>query len=251
MPGTRKLLSINRALVLDVLHLASSVPTFSGERVFDLQRLMRLRNASRPRISWAVLFAKAYSLVVMRRPDLRQVFLRWPVRHIYEATDVAAALAIARNHQGEDRLCWGRFHQSHATPLVQLQAALDQYQRLPVEQVFRRQLRLSRLPTWLRRIAWRIGLYVDLANRTRRFGTFSVSSLGREGSLNRTHPSLHTTSLTYGPIDSSGKCTVTLLCDHRVLDGVAAARALSELEAALGEEIASELADLHLVQSAA
>jgi hypothetical protein len=49
--------------------------------------------------------------------------------------------------------------------------------------------------------------------------------------------------LTYGPISASGKCTVTLLCDHRVLDGVAATRALRSLEAVLAEEIATELSE--------
>lgn len=241
MPG-RKPLSINRALVLDVLHFARSVPSFSVEREFDLRPLLRLRKARSAPVSWAVLFVKAYATVVKRQAELRQVFVRWPVPHLYEAAEVVASVAIARSYCGEDRLCWGRFPQPDRASLDDLQSALARYQQLPVDDVFRRQVRLSRFPTWLRRIAWNIGLNLHVSQRARRFGSFSVSSLGREGALNRTHPSIHTTSLTYGPIDASGKCTVTLLCDHRVLDGVAAARALRELEAVLTADLADELA---------
>lgn len=251
MPGARKPLSINRALVLDVLHFARSVPSFSVEREFDLRPLMRLRKARSKPVSWATLFVKAYALVVMRRPELRQVFLRWPVPHLYEASDAVASVAIARTYRGEDRLCWGRFVRPDAMPLVELQSALARYQQSPVDEVFRRQVRFSRLPTWVRRVAWNIGLYVHVSQRAKRFGTFSVSSLGREGALNRTHPSIHTTSLTYGPIDERGRCTVTLLCDHRVLDGVAATRALRELEAVLVDELVRELSGFSVVRAAA
>lgn len=247
----RKLLSINRALVLDVLHFARSVPSFSVEREFDLRRLLQLRKTARAPISWAMLFVKAYATVVMRQAGLRQVFVRWPVPHLYEAPVAVASVAIARNYRGEDRLCWGRFPQPDRASLAELQAALNRYQQSPVDEVFRRQVRLSRFPTWLRRIAWNIGLNVHLSLRARRFGNFSISSLGREGALNRTHPSIHTTSLTYGPISDSGKCTVTLLCDHRVLDGVAATRALRALEAVLTEELVDELTDRPLIGLAA
>jgi hypothetical protein len=60
-----------------------------------------------------------------------------------------------------------------------------------------------------------------------------------------------TTSLTYGPLDEQGHSLVTLLCDHRVLDGVLAARALAELEAALHGPIAAELRTLGAAKFAA
>jgi hypothetical protein len=251
MSGAWKPVSINRALVLDVVHFARSVPSFSVEREFDLHHLARLRKARTKPVSWATLFVKAYALVVTRQPELRQTFIGWPVPRLYQAADAVASVAIARTYLGEDRLCWGRFFRPDAAPLDQLQSQLARYQQLPVDEIFRRQVRLSRLPTWLRRLAWRIGLYVHVSQRARRFGTFSVSSLGREGAVNRTHPSIHTTSLTYGPIDASGKCIVTLLCDHRVLDGVAATRALSDLEAVLAHEMVQELSGLSIVRAAA
>lgn len=240
----RKALSSNRALVLDTLHFASKVPTFPVEQTFDLRGLAAARRAARIRISWSVLFTKAYAIVASQRSVLRQAFIPWPWPHLYEQDEVVAALAIHRVYRGEDRLCWGRLDRPHQTSLVELQAALDRYQQSPVEEAFRRQIRLSLFPTPLRRIAWRIGLYLDLAKRARRFGVFSVSSLAGQGAINRFHPTFHTTSLTYGPLDERNYCLVTLICDHRVLDGFAAAQALNDLQAALQNQVAGELQQL-------
>jgi hypothetical protein len=58
------------------------------------------------------------------------------------------------------------------------------------------------------------------------------------------HPTFLTTSLSYSPLDDAGRMTVTLLADHRLLDGVPVARALAALEQALTGEIAAELESL-------
>jgi hypothetical protein len=58
------------------------------------------------------------------------------------------------------------------------------------------------------------------------------------------HPTFLTTSLTWTPLDERGRMTVTLLADHRLLDGVPVARALSALEETLNGPIRAELAAL-------
>ena len=63
---------------------------------------------------------------------------------------------------------------------------------------------------------------------------------GRQA-FNRFHPTLCTTSLTYGPLEDDGRCLVTLIADHRVLDGAAVAQALERLEETLGTAVAAEL----------
>jgi len=75
-------------------------------------------------------------------------------------------------------------------------------------------------------------------------GTFSVSTLASHAAFNRFHPSPLTTSLTYGPLDDQGRSLVTILADHRLLDGVPVAKALVRLEEVLHTEIASELASV-------
>ncbi|HEY2759883.1 MAG TPA: hypothetical protein VGI75_04050, partial [Pirellulales bacterium] len=85
----------------------------------------------------------------------------------------------------------------------------------------------------------------------RRLGTFTMSTLAGEGVVNRMHQTFLTTSLTYGPLDDNGKALVTLLCDHRVVDGIVAARALTDLEAALHGPIATELKTMQRSRAAA
>jgi hypothetical protein len=241
MAGRRRLISAHRALVLDTIHFARSVPTFPVEQTFLLASLAALRIASPVRISWTVLFLKAMARVAQGSPVLRRTFVPYPWPHVYEHLESVGAVAINRQCDGEDRLCWGRFAGPENVSLVELQESLDRFQREPVERIFRRQVRFSRFPTWIRRLAWQFGLYVDVAKRAKRFGSFSISSLAGQQTLNRFHPSIHTASLTYGPLDERGACLVTLICDHRVLDGAAAAAALHQLQHVLLHEIADEL----------
>jgi hypothetical protein len=127
---------------------------------------------------------------------------------------------------------------------VQLQRQLHQFQNDPVELIFRRQVTLSRLPTPVRRMLYWLNQNFGGRKRAKRLGTFTMSTLAGQGVLNRMHQSFLTTSLTYGPLDEQGHTVVTLLCDHRVVDGIVAARALADLEVALRGPIAAELRSL-------
>jgi hypothetical protein len=234
-------ISCNRALVLDGLYFARAVTLFPVERQFDLGDVVQLRSAQPMRISWAVLFLKAYAIVAREHAPLRQAYIRWPWPHMLESPHSVAMLAINREFQGEDRLCWGRFDEPADQPLARIQQRLEAYTHESVEQIFKRQVRLSRLPTWLRRTLMWWNLNFAGSKRAMRLGTFSLSTLAGQGALNRAHPTFLTSSLTYGPIDAQGRATVTLLCDHRVLDGTVAARALGELQDVMNGQIAAEL----------
>jgi len=234
-------ISCNRALVLDGLHFARAVTLFPVERQFDLGDVAQLRSAQPTRISWAVLFLKAYAIVAREHAPLRQAYIRWPWPHLLESSYSVAMLAINREFQREDRLCWGRFDEPADQPLTRLHQRLEAYTHESVEQIFKRQVRLSRLPTWLRRTLMWWNLNFAGSMRAKRLGTFSLSTLAGQGALNRAHPTFLTSSLTYGPIDAEGRATVTLLCDHRVLDGTVAARALVDLQNVMNGQIAAEL----------
>src|SRR4029079_7270508 len=135
-----------------------------------------------------------------------------------------------RRWADRERLCWGRFLAPEDRPLSELQAELERYKHEPVERVFRRQLRFSSFPAPLRRLGWWLGLNVLASRRARRMGTFGLSTLAGQGAINRFHPSCLTTSLSYGPVDDAGKMLVTVVYDHRVLDGAEVATALVRLE---------------------
>ncbi len=239
-------LSKHRAVLCDVLYLSHRIPRFAVDRFVQLCELEILRQASQVRISWSTLFLKAYAIVSANTPELRRAFVTWPSPRLVEMDDTVGVIAINRRHEatGEDCVCWGRFYGPQRLSLVELQGALEFYQRQPIEQSFKRQMASSHLPGPLRRWLWWFNLNVSLRKRARRVGTFSMSTLAGQQAWNRSHPSLLTTSLTYGPLDQRGRSLVTLLCDHRVLDGVAAANAIGQLEAALQGPIARELVDL-------
>src|SRR5205823_4633223 len=155
---------------------------------------------------------------VSRHPQLRRFFVRWPWPHLVESCSAVGQIAVAREDNGHERLCWAAFENPHQQALTELHWYLRWYQTQPLEVAFKKQVQLSHLPTALRRSVLWWNLNVAGEKRVSRLGTFSISSLAAHGSLNRGHPSLLTSSLAYGPLDERGRLVVTLLCDHRVLD---------------------------------
>jgi hypothetical protein len=240
--GARRLpLTHHRTLVCDVAHFARRMPMFPVERTFDLADVAARREAGRPRIAWSVLFLKAYAIVAARHAALRRAYVAWPWPHFVEWPASIGMLAVNRHVDGVDRLCFAGFNCPDERSLVEMNGHLRWYQTKPMERAFAKQLQFSRLPTLVRRLVWWWNLSVVGAKRAARLGTFSMSSLAGQGCLNRGHPTVLTTSLTYGPLDEGGRVVVTLLADHRVLDGVAATAALDELESVLQNEICREL----------
>jgi hypothetical protein len=156
-----------------------------------------------------------------------------------------ATLAINRaDEQGADRLFFARLAAPDTLPLVAVQAFIDRHATAPVAEIFRRQLELELVPGWLRRTILRWNMTSASPKRPGRIGTFSMSSLAGFSAGNHFHPTLCTTSLCQGPLDEAGRCRVTLIADHRLLDGVTVARAAERLEAVLTREIAAELRSL-------
>jgi hypothetical protein len=87
--------------------------------------------------------------------------------------------------------------------------------------------------------------------RSKRFGTFGLSSYGALGA-EQIHPiSPLTTTLTYGPIEpDTGRVIVKLIYDHRVLDGAYVARRLRDVEDVLNGPILDELRENRSVSEA-
>jgi hypothetical protein len=239
-PG-RKRLSINRSLVCDVVYFARSMPAFPAEKDMDLAEVAAARRLSPDRISWAALYLKAYGIVAARHPQLQQAYIAYPWPHIQQYGHNVGVLAVAREYLGEDRLFWGNIWRPEELTLAQIQAEIDRYKLAPVEETFAGQIASSRRPWLLRRFLMWWGLNFLGKARADAYGTFAMSSMAGLGVLNRAHPQVLTTSLTYGPVSEEGRTLVTLLCDHRVFDGSLAARVLVELEEVFRTDIVSEL----------
>lgn len=233
-----------RALAVDIATFAQKVPTFPVERWFELAALAEARSDAPTRISWVTLFVKAYGLASRQIPQLRTHYSKYPFPRFYQSPRSVITVSINRLHEGCDRLFWGRFHQPEDVQLVELQRQLDQYCHGDVSQIFKRQLLAARMPTWLRRTGWWWRLNWQPHQRPRRLGTGSMSVLAGKGAYNRLHPCILTSTLSYGPIAADGRMWVTLQCDHRTLDGMAAADALNQLETALNGPVLAELRSL-------
>ncbi len=234
-------LSRSRRLTIDVLHYNRRVPTCAHDRRCDLSRVAELRSRLPVRISWSLLFIKAFALVAAKRRVLRQSYMAWPWPHVLEHPHSVGMLATHREHRGEPWVLWSRFFHPESRSLIEMQQCLERYQVDPVEKVFSAQWKLSGLPTLLRRLFWWWALNVEGGMRARRVGTFFLTTLAGKGVEIQDPPAFLTSNLTYGPLDEHGCCRVTISYDHRLMDGATVADCLIELEQTLNGEIAREL----------
>jgi hypothetical protein len=235
-------LPAGRGAVNDVALLGRGIPLFPVDREMRLAAVADARAAAPTRIGWAACFLKAYALVAREQPLLRSWLVGGLRPRLATSSQSVATLAINRaDEQGADRLFFARLAAPDTLPLAAVQAFIDRHATAPIDEVFRRQLELELVPGWLRRTILGWNMRSTSAKRPGRIGTFSMSSLAGFSAGNHFHPTLCTTSLCQGPLDAAGRCRVTIIADHRVLDGVAVARALERLEQVLVSEIAAEL----------
>lgn len=243
MKGTNRRFPRERILVLDVIRASRSVPSFPVERRIDLGSIEKALLKSPTRFSWATLFAKAWGLVSVEIPQLREAYLRWPNRRLYRHPNSVVTITVHRDDSPLEtgELIWCRIQGPENLSLLDIQGELDRFRQGPIDRVFQDGKRLSRLPTMVRNRIWDLLMNTWGRKKAKKLGTFSISSLADQNALNRFHPLIVTTSISYSRIDPSGNCLFTLLCDHRVLDGVLAARALNRLEKIMQFQIREEL----------
>jgi hypothetical protein len=241
--GRRIALSPPRRFIGDLMHFARKVPTVPVQRRMNVAPLMAARNLCSCRPSWCALFTQAYARVAAKWPELRRAYLTFPWDHLYEHPCSIASIAIERRIGDEDAVLFVQIRGPEHHTADQIDEYLKDCKARPVESVgmFRRTLRVSRLPTFLRRFLWWFGLNVSGYKRARNWGTFGVSvysGLGAES----LHPlSPLTTALNYGVIADDGTVDVRIIYDHRVMDGALVARALADLEEMLNGPIAEAL----------
>ena len=144
----------SRRLVIDLMRLREQVPTTAHDRVCNLSVASAARSKSSMRISWPMLFIKAYGLVALKYPQLRQIFMSWPWPHLYQHPYSVATVVTYRDLDGEPWLFWSRFIAPEQLSLTELQFEMDRYQTEPVQEIFMRQWALSALPSLLRRAVW-------------------------------------------------------------------------------------------------
>jgi hypothetical protein len=149
---------------------------------------------------------------------------------------------IERDYLGESAVCPVSIKDPAHQSLRDIGRLIEHASTAPVEDLkdFRRWTQFARLPRFLRRLFWWVGLNWG-RQRGNYFGTFglSVYSALKAESLHPLAPA--TTVLNYGVISKDGLLDVRIIYDHRVVNGATIARALGRLEEILNSEITEEV----------
>lgn len=239
-------LSKGRTLILDIVNIARKMPMAPLIREFDLESIGQLRAQFRPRISWMVLFLKAYGIVSERNPILRQVYAPLPFPHIYTHPQNVALVTITRVVDGESRLYFARVHRPEERSLEELQKQYEEFRRAPIDQLrqFKRQDLLSSMPWFVRKAVWFLLTHLWPSKRAANMGTFGLSLSGFKGNRGAFHLGPNTTILGCELFPRKGRNRVILTFDHRILDGKPVADVLDDLQRAFANEITEELESL-------
>ncbi|MBX3419007.1 MAG: hypothetical protein KF851_15490 [Pirellulaceae bacterium] len=242
----RKRLSPGRRLISDISEMALQVPLAGTTAKIDVTEVAAVRKQIRPRIAWNVLFLKAYAIVALSRPELRQRYIRWPWPHLYEHPNNVAMLTVSREYNGEERLFFGRFNVPEECTLLELQERYDEYREQPVESIkqFRHQIKFSHAPRLLRKFAWFLMREVWTRKAASHMGTFGMSISCFKDVHGNCHVSPMTTTLGVDVVSKNGISETLLTFDHRVLDGQPIIEILQELGRILRGPILDELNEI-------
>lgn len=241
--GHRVGLSVPRRFVCDLMRASRHAPIITFERRMELGEVAVARKKRADPPAWALLFAKAYAAVAAGTPALRRAYLPAPWPHLWEADESVASVAVEREYRGEPGVFFGFFKAPDKQPLAQMAAELRAWKTVPVEEVpaFRRQVRYARLPLPARRFLWWYANVWSGRIKAKNFGTFGVSLTGASGATARNLIGPLAVALNTGVLRPDGALDVRLNFDHRVMDGMTAARALADMEAYLRRDLVAEL----------
>jgi hypothetical protein len=242
MRGTVRKISVPRRLIIDLMHASMGVPFVALRRRLNVRALADARAVAVGRPGWAAIFTKAFCLVAKEQPVLRTMYIGGPWPHLYELPVSVGMVAIARCEDGEDCVLPQRVRGAEHMALAEVDAVIRHGMTAPVREVpmFRRLLRVTRLPLPLRRLLW-AGCFAmgrQRANFCGNFGITSVAAFG-PGNLDALSPGPYL--LSYGALNADQTIEVVIRWDHRVTDAALIAQTLTRLEQVLNGEIAAEL----------
>ncbi len=241
--GSGRALSPFRRMVIDVLHFAAGVPQIPMERIMRLAPLVEARCRAEPKPGWCAIFAKAFALVAVRRPELRDVYLSFPWDRLYRYESSAAAIIIERDVNGENALLNIRLDSPEDKSLAEIEASIRNAKTAPLNEIssFRRSLRMAKYPRPLRRAMMWLAFRCIGKLHQRYIGNFSLSVVAGLGAGQLSLVSAMTANIHYGVFEKDGSLPVRLSFDHRVIDAGDVARAMVELERVLLTTILEEL----------
>uniref|UniRef100_E6VIR0 Acyltransferase n=1 Tax=Rhodopseudomonas palustris (strain DX-1) TaxID=652103 RepID=E6VIR0_RHOPX len=242
MRGKIRRISAPRRLIADLMHASQGVPLISYRRTLQLGPLARARAAAASPPGFAAILAKAFSLVARDEPLLRTLYIDFPWPHFFELPKSVGMIAVARRIDGEDCVLMQKVTAADTRPLTEVDSIIREARTAPIETVpmFRKLLRISRMPWPLRRVAWWVGMSLGRP-RANFFGSFGISSVSAFGPGDLYPVSPGPYILSYGRLADDGSLEVIVRFDHRVIDAAPIARITTSLEQVLNTTIAAEI----------
>lgn len=244
--GKKIRLANGRRLVTDIVEMAAKMPLAPLVQEVDLSELECLRKQIRPKLNWTVIVMRAYALVAQEFPELKQMYATFPWPHIYQHYENVCMNTITREHDGETRLFFSRFHSPENFSFHQLQEQFEHFRRSPVQSVrqFRSQIRFAKIPRMLRKFLWWFVFNVVPHKRASHMGTFGLSLSGFGDTKGSFHLGPSTTTLGYELFPKNGQMRLTLTFDHRIIDGKPATEIVDKLTKVLLGRVKWELNQL-------
>jgi hypothetical protein len=239
-------LSRGRRMVSDILHLARGIPLVKVERQISIPEVAEARDLAAPKPGWYPVLLKSFALACMRLPELRRSVLTVPYTRLYQHACTVASVTIEREIDGEPAVFFFHVREPERKPLSQIHDRFQRVKTEPLEKVpdFRRSLSLLRFPRPIRRFIQNVGMFWGGPWREKYGGTFAASSTLAAGAT-LTLPCTPLSSVfTFDEVKPDGRMTLHLAWDHRVFDGMTAARGLVETERMLRGPILAELHSL-------
>jgi hypothetical protein len=248
--GKWRRISSSRQMIADLMYFSKSLPLVAMERTMHLGNVAKARAKHPERPPWSAIFAKSFGLVTQEIAALRQVYLKVPIPHIFEYEESYVSIAYEMEDEEEAFILPVRIRSPDKIPITGFRFKIDEMRSdyLSRRGFYRIVEITGFFPAILRRPIWWTVLNVPHL-RKRFFGTFAITSVGFLGANMITPIAPFTSLLTYGPISEDGQVIVRLVFDHRLYDGVTAARALARLEEHLVGCIFEELDAVPLQRS--
>jgi hypothetical protein len=251
--GKNLALSMHRRWVGDLLAASKDIPLIPFEKKMQLADVVAARAALKKRPSWCAIFTKAFALVAVKWPVLRQAYMKFPWHHIYEHPESVASVMIERDVLGVNGIICCLVRRPDQISLAELDGRLEMYRTDPLEKhgSNRRSIRAAKLPKLLRRAGWWYLLNYRGKIRTYNAGTFGVSVTAGHGATATTLISPLTSTIHYGVFESNGSILCRITFDHRVIDGGDMARVMVALEEELKTTLLAELQVLAQAEASA
>jgi len=253
MRGRRVRLSLARRLMSDAMHFGKRTPLAVVRRAVRIGSVLEARKAAATRVSLGAIMVKAYALTADAFPEMRQVYLKYPLPHFYEYPESFANVTIERVVNGENVVLGRLIRNPSALPLTEITRILKHANTAPLHEIkeFAAALRVARLPLLVRRALWWLALNIG-RKRANFLGTFGMSAMPLRDFEGVYAPTSWTTFVVYsfGMLNRDDSLVVGLGFDHRIIDAAQSGRILAKLEAVLANAIVNELrADRRVIHS--